>query len=94
LSKPSLKRVLAQLHTRELITDDDVARILSQAHTGFGVWFGDPFNDKESEQFVARYIRLRARLRRTGRACSLISREALDTGRYCDLHQQAHACPP
>ena len=24
-------------------------------HTGFGVWLGDPFHDKESEQFVARY---------------------------------------
>ena len=49
-------RVLAQLHRRELITDDDVAQILSQDHTGFGVWLGDPFHDKESEQFVARYI--------------------------------------
>ena len=49
-------RVLAQLHARELITDDDVAQILSQDHTGFGVWLGDPFHDKESEQFVARYI--------------------------------------
>jgi hypothetical protein len=65
-------RVLAQLHKRELITDDDVAQILSQDHTGFGVWLGDPFHDKESEQFVARYIRLRARLRRTGRARSRI----------------------
>ncbi len=27
-----------------------------QDHTGFGVWMGDPFHDKESEQFVARYI--------------------------------------
>ena len=33
-----------------------MAQILSQEHTGFGVWFGDPFHDKESEQFVARYI--------------------------------------
>jgi len=49
-------RVLAQLHKRELISDDDVAQILSQDHTGFGVWMGDPFHDKESEQFVARYI--------------------------------------
>ena len=32
------ERVLAQLHKRELITDDDVAQILSQDHTGFGVW--------------------------------------------------------
>jgi hypothetical protein len=31
-------------------------QILSQDHTGFGVWMGDPFHDKESEQFVARYI--------------------------------------
>jgi len=50
------ERVLAQLHKQELITDDDVAQILSQDHTGFGVWLGDPFHDKESEQFVARYI--------------------------------------
>lgn len=42
------ERVLAQLHKRELITDDDVAQILSQDHTGFGVWLGDPFHDKES----------------------------------------------
>jgi hypothetical protein len=50
------ERVLAQLHKQELITDDDVVQILSQDHTGFGVWLGDPFHDKESEQFVARYI--------------------------------------
>jgi hypothetical protein len=35
----------------------DVAQILFQDHTGFGVWLGDPFHDKESEQFVARYIK-------------------------------------
>ena len=33
-----------------------MVQILSQDHTGFGVWLGDPFHDKESEQFVARYI--------------------------------------
>ena len=38
---------------------DDVAQILSQDHTAFAVWLGDPFHDKDSEQFVARYIRLR-----------------------------------
>ncbi len=48
--------MLAQLHKRELLTDDVVAQILSQDHTGFGVWMGDPLHDKESEQFVARYI--------------------------------------
>jgi hypothetical protein len=31
------ERVLAHLHKQELITDDDVAQILSQDHTGFGV---------------------------------------------------------
>ena len=50
------ERVLAQLHKKELITDDVVAQILSQEHTGFGVWMGDPLHDKASEQFVARYI--------------------------------------
>ena len=48
--------MLAQLHKRELLTNDAVAQILSQDHTGFGVWMGDPLHDKESEQFVARYI--------------------------------------
>jgi hypothetical protein len=50
------ERVLAHLHKRELITDEVVVQILSQDHSGFGVWLGDPFHDKESEQFVARYI--------------------------------------
>jgi hypothetical protein len=50
------ERVLAQLHKQELISDDDVAQILSQDHSGFGGWLGDPFHDEESEQFVARYI--------------------------------------
>jgi hypothetical protein len=48
--------ILSQLHKQELISDEDVVQILSQDHTGFGVWMGDPFHDKESEQFVARYI--------------------------------------
>ena len=56
LTQVFAERVLAQLHKRELITDDIVAQILSQDHSGFGVWMGDPFHDKESEQFVARYI--------------------------------------
>jgi hypothetical protein len=29
---------------------------VSQDNTGFGAWFGDPFHDSESAQFVARYI--------------------------------------
>jgi len=56
LTEAFAERVLVQLHKRELITDDIVAQILSQDHSGFGVWMGDPFHDKESEQFVARYI--------------------------------------
>ncbi len=48
--------ILSQLHKQELISDDDVVQILSQDHTGFGVWLGDHFHDKDSEQFVARYI--------------------------------------
>ena len=42
------ERLLAQLHKRELISDNNVAQILSQDHTGFGVWLGDPFHDEES----------------------------------------------
>ena len=48
--------VLAALRKRELISDNDAAQILSQQHSGFGVWLGEPFQDSESKQFVARYI--------------------------------------
>jgi hypothetical protein len=37
LEQAFAEQVLAQLHKRELITDDDVAQILSQDYTGFGV---------------------------------------------------------
>jgi hypothetical protein len=80
------ERVLAQLHKQELISDDDVAQILSQDHTGFGVWLGDPFHDKESEQFVARYIER-----------SPLSLEKLsiqdDIVTYTTKDGAAHACP-
>ncbi len=81
------ERVLAQLHKRELITDDDVAQILPQDHTGFGIWLGDPFHDKESEQFVARYLER-----------SPLSLEKLsiqdDIVTYATKDGAAHACPP
>ena len=48
--------VLAQLVTRGLITDDDVAHILTQDHTGFGAWVGEPFDEADRTKFVARYI--------------------------------------
>jgi len=50
------ERVLATLRGEDLISDNDVAQILSQEHTGFSVWLGDPFEDAESDRFVARYI--------------------------------------
>jgi hypothetical protein len=49
-------QVLAELVTRGLITDDDVAQILAQEHTGFGAWVGEPFEEAERTRFVARYI--------------------------------------
>ncbi len=50
------ERVLAEFANRELITDDVMSQILSQEHSGFSAWFGDPFHDAESEHFVARYV--------------------------------------
>ncbi len=99
------ERVLAQLHKRELINDDDVAQILSQDHTAYGGpvrrrlaeggWLGDPFHDKESEQFAARYIHLRQGYGETGRARSL-SLEKLsiqdDIVTYTTKDGAAHAC--
>ena len=48
--------VLAALRMKGLIDDAVVAQILSQEHSGFHAWFGDPFDDPDSERFVARYI--------------------------------------
>lgn len=48
--------VLAELISRGLITDDVPAQILSQEHSGFGAWVGDPFTDEDRTRFVARYI--------------------------------------
>ena len=36
--------------------DFSILPIVSASYTGLGVWLGDPFHDKESEQFVARFI--------------------------------------
>lgn len=48
--------VLAKLVTRGLITDDDVAQILAQEHSGFGAWVGEQFEEADRTKFVARYI--------------------------------------
>jgi hypothetical protein len=56
LSQHFENEVLAELVTRELITDDDAAQILAQEHTGFGAWVGDPFEEADRTKFVARYI--------------------------------------
>jgi len=48
--------VLSSLSDKQLLDDADIAQILSQKHSGFDVWLGDPFQDAESEKFVARYI--------------------------------------
>ena len=50
------ERVLTSLQSRNLISDNDVAQVLSQEHTGFSVWLGEAFSDAESARFVARYI--------------------------------------
>ncbi|WKZ56135.1 MAG: transposase zinc-binding domain-containing protein [Bdellovibrionota bacterium] len=49
-------RVLSELVTRGLITDEVPAQILSQEHSGFGAWVGEPFEEADRTRFVARYI--------------------------------------
>ncbi len=56
LSQHFENEVLAELVTRGLITDDDVAQILAQEHSGFGAWVGEPFDEADRTKFVARYI--------------------------------------
>jgi hypothetical protein len=48
--------VLSELQKKELIDDGTIQQILSQHHTGFSVWVGDPISDSESKKFIARYI--------------------------------------
>jgi hypothetical protein len=48
--------VLSEFATRELLTDEVMAQILSQQHSGFSVWMGAPFEDEQSDKFVARYV--------------------------------------
>jgi hypothetical protein len=49
-------RVLRDLQDKGLLEAEAAEQILSQDHTGFSVWVGDAFEDKERELFVARYI--------------------------------------
>ena len=48
--------LLSAFVAKELITDEVVREILYQSHSGFNVWVGEPFTDKESSLFVARYV--------------------------------------
>lgn len=48
--------VLSSFAKLELITDDVMSQVLSQEHSGFSVWAGEPFQDEGSEKFVARYV--------------------------------------
>jgi len=48
--------LLGALHKKELIDDDVIKQILSQEHSGFSVWLGEPFRDESSAKFLARYI--------------------------------------
>jgi hypothetical protein len=56
LTENFARRVLKALKKRGLIDDATEEQILSQEHSGFSVWVGEPFQDKARELFVARYI--------------------------------------
>ena len=49
-------RVLSAMRAKGLLDAEAVVQIQSQEHSGFSVWVGEPFRDKERELFVARYI--------------------------------------
>jgi len=44
--------VLSAFTMKELITDELMNQLLSQEYTGFSVWVGDAFEDKDSEHFL------------------------------------------
>lgn len=43
---------LSALCKEELLTDEAMSQILSQEHSGFSVWFGEPFDDAEEEHLL------------------------------------------
>ncbi len=49
-------RVLVELLSWGLITDEVPAQILSQEHSGLGAWVGEPFEEPDLTRLVARYI--------------------------------------
>ena len=51
-------KLLAALKELGLVTESIVAQILSQPHTGFSVWIGEPVppTDVEQRLFLSRYI--------------------------------------
>jgi len=56
LNREFCSRVLGKLKVRKLISKEHQEQIRSQEHSGFSVWVGEPFNDENSDKFVARYI--------------------------------------
>ena len=56
ITRTFAEKVLGAFAVRELISDEVMSQILSQEHSGFSVWVGEPFTDAESARFVARYV--------------------------------------
>jgi hypothetical protein len=56
LTEAFAKHVLEALREQGLLDAADVTQILSQEHSGFSVWLGEPFEEQGRELFVARYI--------------------------------------
>ena len=50
------KKVLREFVRRGVIEESVREQIMSQEHSGFGVWFGEEFSAQSSDYFVARYI--------------------------------------
>ena len=56
ISERFCELVLSRFCKLELISDEVMSQILSQEHSGFSVWLGEPFQDADSKHFVSRYI--------------------------------------
>jgi hypothetical protein len=50
------RAVVSRLVRRGLIAEVAGEQLLSQEHTGFSSWVGEPFSDEESKKFVCRYV--------------------------------------
>ena len=51
------KNIFEALHTKELLSEDTIVNMATWEHSGFSVFAGEAFNNKDQRLFLARYLK-------------------------------------